>query len=239
MKSIVIAIPALNEIQNLMIILPEIVKQKMFMLDYKISVFVIVGVDSSDFDNARITNLGAKVIMRQPTNSFGDAIRSGITASLLTNPNFIIVMDADGSHNPETLPKLVETIEKTKAHVVVASRYIQGGGTANTRILQLMSKLLNKIYSSILNIPAKDVSNNYKIYQADSLKGLNLTCTNFDIVEEILLEIKRKHGEIFKIKEIPDDFLSRISGKSNRNLFTFILSYGITLFRLRFREQRR
>jgi len=211
----------------------------MFMLDYKISVFVIVGVDSSDFDNARITNLGAKVIMRQPTNSFGDAIRSGITASLLTNPNFIIVMDADGSHNPETLPKLVETIEKTKAHVVVASRYIQGGGTANTRILQLMSKLLNKIYSSVLNIPAKDVSNNYKIYQADSLKGLNLTCTNFDIVEEILLEIKRKHGEIFKIKEIPDDFLSRISGKSNRNLFTFILSYGITLFRLRFREQRR
>jgi dolichol-phosphate mannosyltransferase len=145
-------------------------------------------------------------------------------------------MDADGSHNPKTIPKLLTKIEESRASVVVASRYVDGGGTANSLILRIMSRVLNKVYAIVLGINAQDISNNYKIYRAEALRNIRLKCSNFDIVEEILLEIKKKHGSYFVIEEIPDYFQERVSGKSKRNLFLFMISYGLTLVRLRARS---
>jgi dolichol-phosphate mannosyltransferase len=89
-----------------------------------------------------------------------------------------------------------------------------------------------------LGINANDVSNNYKIYRAEALRTIQLKCSNFDIVEEILLEIRKKHGNDFVIEEIPDYFQERISGSSKRSLLLFMISYGLTLIRLRFRSRK-
>jgi dolichol-phosphate mannosyltransferase len=88
----------------------------------------------------------------------------------------------------------------------------------------------------VLGINAQDVSNNYKIYRAEALRNIQLKCSNFDVVEEILLEMKRQQGSDFIIEEIPDFFQERNSGRSKRNLFLFMISYGVTLIRLRLRS---
>jgi dolichol-phosphate mannosyltransferase len=163
-------------------------------------------------------------------------MRSGFASALQKKPKYIIVMDADGSHNPNTIPRLLAKIEESGATVVVASRYIKGGGSANSLILRIMSRVLNRVYSIVLGINAQDVSNNYKIYRAEALRNIQLKCSNFDVVEEILLEMKRQQGSDFIIEEIPDFFQERNSGRSKRNLFLFMISYGVTLIRLRLRS---
>lgn len=117
--------------------------------------------------------------------------------------------------------------------VVVASRYVAGGGTENTKILILMSRFLNLIYSLVLNIPCKDISNSFKLYRKDLLAELKLDCDNFDIVEEILFKIV-KNNPGAKIKELPFKFEKRKFGETKRNLFAFIVSFAVTLFKLRF-----
>jgi len=234
--TIALIIPALDEMINLKRMLPLVNQQLNQNNIIESRVFVVVGIDSSSSDYEEIVRLGAIPIIRKPSNSFGDAMRSGFESALQQNPKYIIVMDADGSHNPKTIPKLLTKIEESRASVVVASRYVDGGGTANSLILRIMSRVLNKVYAIVLGINAQDISNNYKIYRAEALRNIQLKCSNFDIVEEILLEIKKKHGSDFVIEEIPDYFQERVSGKSKRHLFLFMISYGLTLIRLRTRS---
>ena len=231
-------IPALDEILNLRQLLPKVFRELEQFNDYASKILVIVGVESSESEINEIMALGCVPIIRGPSNTFGDAIRSGFAEAKAYNPEFILIMDADGSHNPRTIPRLIRAIDGGGFDVVIASRYAVGGGSHNTTLLKFMSKVLNFTYSKVLGINAKDVSTNYKIYRGVLLADLHLSCQNFDIVEEILLEVKRIRGGKLEIKEIPDHFEKRIFGESKRNLALFILSYITTLLRLRFRSIR-
>ena len=221
---------------NLRKILPLVNQQLNQNSEIESSIYVVLGISPLSLDCEEIVQFGAIPIIRKPSNSFGDAMRSGFESALQRDPEYIIVMDADGSHNPNTIPRLLTKIIDSQATVVVASRYVKGGGSANSLILRIMSKILNKVYSIVLGINAHDVSNNYKIYRAEALRTIQLKCSNFDIVEEILLEMRKKHGSDFVIEEIPDFFQERMSGSSKRNLFLFMISYGLTLIRLRLRS---
>lgn len=113
----------------------------------------------------------------------------------------------------------------------MASRYIDGGHTENSPLLILMSRVLNWTYSALLNLNCQDVSNSFKLYRGDELRSIELKCDNFDIVEEILIRLARRTKQL-RIKELPFTFKQRMFGKSKRNLFVFIFSYGVTLIRL-------
>jgi dolichol-phosphate mannosyltransferase len=140
-------------------------------------------------------------------------------------------MDADGSHPPEFIKNL--WAESQDNDVVIASRYIDGGATDNNLTLVMMSLLVNRIYSLVLNLKCKDVSNSFKLYRASHLKRLHLVSNNFDIVEEILFKLKRSSPST-RILEIPFTFKKRMFGNTKRNLFLFTLSFIFTLIRLRF-----
>ncbi len=143
----------------------------------------------------------------------------------------MIFMDSDGSHTPEFLPQLWR--EREHADVVIASRYVEGGYTENSKMLVGMSRVLNWSYSLILGLPCKDVSNSFKLYRRAQLQCLVLKCENFDIVEEILYKLIRLFPDL-KIKEVPFSFKKRMFGETKRHLLWFILSYAITILKLRF-----
>ncbi|HEY8211869.1 MAG TPA: glycosyltransferase, partial [Myxococcaceae bacterium] len=174
------------------------------------------------------TQHGVRYLARSPTNSFGDAVRTGIAAAA---GRWIIFMDADGSHAPEFIPQLLEHGESSD--IVIASRYIQGGHTENTWALKQMSRVLNLSYSIILNLKVKDVSNSFKLYRADLLREPALRCQNFDIIEELLFKISRAHRDV-RIKEVPFTFKKRMFGETKRSLLLFILTYLFTMLKLRF-----
>lgn len=112
--------------------------------------------------------------------------------------------------------------------MVIGSRYCKGGYSDNPVVLKTIYIVLNVAYRILFQIPVRDVSDSYRMYQAGKLKEICLICNNFDIVEEILIKLRYADSS-FKVKEIPVSFHKRVNGKSKRNLLKFILSYILTM----------
>jgi dolichol-phosphate mannosyltransferase len=144
-------------------------------------------------------------------------------------------MDADGSHRPERINDLYLIADN--CDIGVASRYIKGGSTDNSAVLRFMSRILNLIYKIVLNVDCNDISTNFKIYKSRDIRKIELECKNFDIVEEIIYKIHLLHNKDTKITEIPDRFHNRDLGVTKRKLGPFIITYILTLIRLRFRAK--
>ena len=236
-----ICIPAYDELDNLKYLIPRITAELSNISNLKSKIKIFVRSDEEDVICKEIEKMSATVIKRSPENNFGSAISSAIR-HIDTSSDFIIFMDADGSHQPSNISALLSSALDTGSDVVVASRYVAGGKTDNSVPLILMSRLLNFVFQFTMGIKCKDVSTNFKLYKAEILRGIALSSKNYDVVEELLLKAKINSGGDFKITEIPDHFQQRKFGKSKRKLSIFILSYIVTILRLRmvsFRENSR
>jgi len=225
-------IPAYDEYENLVFLLPEILKVSKDIREFEFRIKVVVKNQESIETIEMLRGFGVEAIFREPDDTFGSAIFSGIN-TLSAKAKYIIFMDADGSHQPSNIPLLLDTARDTDSDIVVASRYVQGGKTDNSLPLIIMSRVLNIVFQFTLGIKCKDVSTNYKLYKAENIRGLVLTSKNYDVVEELLLKAKIKAGKDFKLTEIPDHFQQRKFGKSKRKLTVFILSYLVTILKLR------
>ena len=213
--------------ENLRQLLPRL----MHVLDVlKVKNEVLVVDTLAPMDNTRevCEEHGVTYLNREGGDFYGDAVRTGIRQA---RGEFILFMDADGSHPPEFIRNLWNAAGASD--IVIASRYVAGGATDNSRVLVLMSLLVNVIYALVLNLNCKDVSNSFKLYRAPLLKGLQLHCNNFDIVEEILYKIKKGHPAV-RITELPFTFKKRMFGNTKRSLVRFVFSFIVTLLRLRF-----
>ena len=222
-----VVLPSYMEEENLRQLLPRV----MAVLSGLGVTFEVLVVDSmSPLDGSReVCELcGVTYLNRSGGNFYGDAVRTGIRHA---GGEFTLFMDADGSHPPEFIRNLWSS--RDGGDVIIASRYIQGGATDNSRSLVLMSLLVNLIYALVLNLRCKDVSNSFKLYRTRCLKQLQLRCRNFDVVEEILFKIRRANPGVC-FREIPFTFRKRMFGNTKRNLVTFVFSFIVTLLKLRF-----
>ncbi len=222
-----VVLPAYLEEENLRLLLPRI-KEHCKQMTPNFQVLVVDTMTPKDGTPEVCRELGITYLNREGGNNYGDAVRTGISHS---KGKKVIFMDADGSHPPNVLDELYQ--QKDNADIVIASRYVEGGYTENSRILVLMSLIVNMGYRFVLGLKCKDVSNSFKLYPGEALRSLKLKCNNFDIVEELLFKMVRSNPT-YKIKEVPFSFKKRMFGETKRNLFVFIFTYIITLIRLRF-----
>jgi dolichol-phosphate mannosyltransferase len=222
-----VVLPAYMEEENLRQLLPRL-KDVISKIGINGEIVVIDTLTPIDNTRELCERYEVRYVNRQGGNCFGDAVRTGIAEA---RGEYVVFMDADGSHAPEFINKLWDA--RNEADVVIASRYIAGGATDNSRILILMSLIVNLAYSVVLGLNCKDVSNSFKLYRTKMIKGLCLRCNNFDIVEEILFKIKKTHMNL-RIKELPFAFKKRMFGTTKRSLVAFIFSFSVTLVRLRF-----
>jgi dolichol-phosphate mannosyltransferase len=230
MKEIDISInlPSYKESENLKILIPKIIKV-LNELKFNFEINIIDTIKPLDSTCKVVKNFpNVNYYNREFSNSFGDAYRTAIKNAKGT---YSIFMDADGSHSPEFLKKMIHHVENFD--IIIASRYIKGGKTENSVLLTFMSRVLNFIYSKTLGIKCKDVSNSFKVYKTIHLKSLTLVCNNFDIIEEILYKLSKKYKSL-SIKEIPYYFRKRLYGQTKRKLLLFIITFIVTLYKLRF-----
>jgi len=223
--------PAYLEEENLRILLPRI-KNVLSQLSFGSEIIVIDSQKKLDCTDSACQENQVRYFRREGGENFGDAVRTGIRVA---RGKYMLFMDADGSHPPEFIRELVA--HHLENDIVIASRYVSGGLTENPVHLIWMSQALNITYGLILGIKVNDISNSFKLYRSDLLKNLNLSCKNFDIIEEILFKISRANPNL-KIKEVPFSFKKRMFGETKRNLVLFVITFIFTIFKLRFSKQK-
>ncbi|MEG2930376.1 MAG: glycosyltransferase [Ruthenibacterium sp.] len=227
MSGISVILPAYREAANLRVLLPRIKAA----LDKTGEVYEVLIVDTAtptDETPALCEENGVTRVPRTPGDTYGDAIRTGFAAAQY---EYAVVMDADGSHDPEDIQRFLTEMRTGRWNVIIGSRYMQGGRTHNPLVLRMMSYLLNWSYRILFGIKAKDVSDSYRMYYTQQAKALTLECDNFDLVEEILIKLQIACNG-FALKEVPIYFDKRQYGESKRDLGKFVLSYLTTMQKL-------
>lgn len=218
-----IVIPAYKEAENLSVILPQL-KETLKNIDFDINI-----VDTMEpMDNTKEVCQQYKVnyIPRRGGNTYGDAIRTGFQ---FAKNERLLIMDADGSHRPIDILKMIENGEDYD--LTIGSRYINEGKTDNPWILIIMSQIVNVCFRMALGLKVKDISDSFRIYRTTDVQALQLDCSNFDIVEEIIIKLSVYHKD-YKIREVPIVFNKRMYGESKRDLVRFAFSYISTIAKL-------
>lgn len=233
-KMLTVMIPAYGEAENLRLLLPEI-KKITENLAVPSEIIVLDAESPVDDTQAVCAENQAKWVTRTGGNRYGDAIRTGIRTC---TGDFVITMDADGSHNPQFIYKLWD--RRMDADVVIASRYVPGGVTENPWLLVAMSRLLNITFKLFVGMPVYDISNSFRLYRGDLLRSIEPKYANFDILEEILAKIIwGNFTPSAVIIEIPFRFEQRKYGKPKRNLLVFTAQFVTALFKLRWLRSKR
>ena len=126
-------------------------------------------------------------------------------------------MDADYSHNPQDIPRLVEAADG--ADVVIGSRYVRGGGTQGWPLRRrIISRTANLLARLILRLPIRDFTGGFKCFPRSTLESIDFTevrSTGFGFLYEMNY-LCHRHGERFT--EVPILFVERKAGQSKLSL---------------------
>lgn len=223
---------AYGEEDNLEIVLPlihEIMQRE--NIEYDITV---IDANPSVDDSKAVCMRHETNYVNQKEPYFGGAFKTAIDCA---SRRLFLILDADCSCNPKDIATLIARKQATDCDLVIGSRYVEGGRSEGSATSLLMSKLLNRMFRMALDVDAKDLSIDYRVYNTADLKKLDLQCDNYDILEEVILKskIQKEVGEqrgAFAIEEVPIAFEKRQNGSSKRKLVKFIMNYLKTLIRL-------
>jgi glycosyltransferase involved in cell wall biosynthesis len=205
-KKISVIVPTLNEALNIKDVFP------------KIPDFVdeIVVVDGNSNDGTRDEILkyrkDAKIIAEEPRGK-GAALRTGFEKA---TGDLVVMMDADGSHDPKEIPRLIEPI-LDGYDVSKGSRLLPGGGSTDFTPFR---KIGNRMFVSMVNLMYganyTDLCYGYRAFKREAFEKMCCTSDGFEIETEQSIHMK-KVG--LKVKEVPSFETLRKNGKSNLNSF--------------------
>lgn len=215
MNDSLVIIPTFNEAHNIGRMIDQVLS-----LDMNIDILVID--DGSPDGTAQIVrskmNENDKrifLIEREGKQGLGTAYVKGFTFALKRGYHFICEMDADFSHNPEDLPRLIETVKSGEADVAVGSRYSQGISIVNWPLSRLILSYCANLYARMITgIPIKDTTAGFKCIRRDVLEALDLDrISSNGYAFQIEIHFRAwKAG--FKLKEVSIIFREREEGVS-------------------------
>jgi dolichol-phosphate mannosyltransferase len=154
--------------------------------------------------------------IRPKKSGLGTAITDGFKIFLAAQepPKYVFTMDADYSHNPQDIPRLLETMRDCDCGIVIGSRYVKDGritGWPFTR--KVTSKIANFIARASLRLKPHDCTSGFRCYSTKFLKEAigNLHSHTYEIQIETIRQASLRN---FNIKETPVLFVNRKRGKS-------------------------
>lgn len=209
-----VVIPALGESENLSLLLPEL-RRVLSSLSVQFEIFIVTTPEDAATARAAIES-GAQAIL-QTERGYGGALVAGFAAA---SGAHILTMDADLSHPAPFVREIWQV--RTRAEVVIASRYTPGGRAQMPPGRFLLSKILNRVFSRGLSLSVGDMSSGFRLYRADVVKGQPFVARDFDILQEILV---RAFAWGWEVAEVPFHYRPRRHGKSHARVLKFGMAY--------------
>ncbi|UQX86669.1 polyprenol monophosphomannose synthase [Jatrophihabitans telluris] len=208
----VVVIPTYDEVENLPLIL-----QRLFAANPEVHALVVD--DSSPDGTGELADSLARdddrihVLHREAKSGLGAAYIAGFRWALECEYDLVVEMDADGSHAPEQLPRLLAGIRH--ADLVLGSRWVPGGTVVNwPRSRELLSRGGNLYTRILLGLDLKDATGGYRVYRRSVLQTIELSgiasqgyCFQVDLAWRAV-----QAG--FRVVEIPITFAERERGES-------------------------
>jgi dolichol-phosphate mannosyltransferase len=153
------------------------------------------------------------VLHRPGKGGLGAAYLAGFGWALERGYAAMIEMDADGSHQPEDLPRLLSALEG--ADLVIGSRWIPGGTVRNwPKSREFLSRGANTYARLMLRVPVRDTTAGYRAYRAETLRAISLdTVRSQGYCFQIDLTLRAVNAGL-TVLEVPITFIDRARGAS-------------------------
>lgn len=207
-----VIVPTYNELENLT---PIVSRSLAALPDLHL---LVVDDNSPDGTGDLADDLAARddrvhVLHRAGKQGLGAAYLAGFEWALDRDYEVVVEMDADGSHLPEQLHRLLTALDT--ADLVLGSRWVPGGSVQNwPRRRELLSRGGNAYVRRALRMPLGDATGGFRAFRADTLRNLDLEgveshgyCFQVDLARRVL-------DAGMSIREVPIDFHERTVGAS-------------------------
>jgi dolichol-phosphate mannosyltransferase len=219
-----VVIAAYNEAANLETLVPRLLD---LLPDASV---VIVDDNSPDGTPAllgRLADASPRVapLIREGKLGYGTAVLAGFKRALEMGAERIVTMDADFSHDPADVPRLIEALGQ--ADVAIGSRYFQGVRVLNWAVSRLLLSLFaNKYVSTILGFRVADATSGFRAYRrvaAEAVASERITSHGYSFLVEVLYRVYKRG---FRLQEVPIIYAERREGQSkmsNKVIFEAVL----------------
>ncbi|MEP6985557.1 MAG: glycosyltransferase family 2 protein [Chloroflexota bacterium] len=223
MPRVSVVIPTLNEEKNLRFVLP-------YIPDWVYEVIIVDG-HSTDFTREVACAMRSDIrIVEAQGRGKGTALCAGFNAA---EGDIIVMMDADGSMNPQEIDLFVGAL-RSGADYVKGSRFIQGGGTSDMTFIRKMGNLgLTLAVRFLFGGQYTDLCYGYNAFWKRALPVIDPATTGFEI--ETLMNIRALRSNL-KVTEVPSFESDRVHGLSNLKPIRDGIRVLKTILRERFSE---
>jgi dolichol-phosphate mannosyltransferase len=153
------------------------------------------------------------VLHRTEKAGLGAAYLHGFRVALERGYDVVGEMDADGSHQPEQLPALLDAL--CHADLVIGSRWVRGGSVVNWPVTRKALSLGGNVYARVLlGIPVRDVTAGFRLFRRTTLESINLdSVQSAGYIFQTDLAFRTIRAGL-RVVEVPIEFVERVRGES-------------------------
>lgn len=210
--TISVVLPTLNEANSLPLLIPRISKS-LENIDHEV---IVVDDNSPDktgeIAESMATKFPVRVIVRKNERGLSSAVVRGMESA---KGEWICVMDSDGSHPPEIIPKLFEAAIHSNREMAVGSRYLQGGSVEDWPFFRKMISVgATFLARPLTNV--RDPMSGFFVVKKNQIPFSKVKPLGYKILLELLVK-----GDLATV-EIPYKFINRKVGKSNLGIKQYI-----------------
>jgi glycosyltransferase involved in cell wall biosynthesis len=174
---IVAAIPAYNEEKTI----AKVVVRAMKYVDK-----VVVADDGSTDDTATIAeHLGALVVRHDGNMGYGAAIRSCFSFARDLNSDALVILDADGQHNADDIPKMLAPIQAGEADIVVGSRFAGADTSEVPSYRRAGLRVINEATNRIAKQKISDTQSGFRAYSREAIQQIRMYEQGMGVTSEI------------------------------------------------------
>jgi dolichol-phosphate mannosyltransferase len=233
-KKVVVMIPTYNEAENIQPLVREILA---LPVHEEMSVLVVDD-NSPDGTGAQAEKLSSAdprvhALIRTKRRGRGAAGIDGFKAALALQPDYVVEMDGDFSHQPRFIPDFLKEIGQ--CDVVIGSRFVRGGRDADRNLVRkAITFLARNFVRRKFHTPVRDVSSGFRCFTRSILEKVDLD-DMISVGPSVVLEILYKLSLLeARICEVPITFIDRKQGKTKLSGLTLLETLMMVL---RFKRQ--